>query len=140
MGTQGGKRKVGGKHKHKKYNKQKLRTKFENRHIDQVWEDIRKPPQEVHNDTTGPLGTTAKAELDEDLPGLGKNYCIPCSRYFQTAIALADHEDTKVHKRRVKLLINSERPHNQKDADAAGGMGAPDNGRKLRSDNIAMDV
>lgn len=129
----GGKRKTGGNRKHKKYNKSKLRIKFENRHIDQVWEDIRKPPEEVHNGAVGPLGTTAKAELDEDLPGLGKHYCIPCSRYFQTAIALATHQDERPHKRRVKMLLNSERPHNQQDADQAGGMGAPDNGRKLRA-------
>ena len=40
---------------------------------------------------------------------------------------------------RVKLLMNSARPHNQKDADKAGGMGAADNGPKLRSaDTMVM--
>lgn len=36
------------------------RGKFEERHIDQVWEDVRKPPQAVHDGKSGPLGTTAK--------------------------------------------------------------------------------
>ncbi len=53
--------------------------KFEERHVDQVWEDVRKPAQEVHDGRSGPLGTTAKAELDADLPGHGQHYCIPCA-------------------------------------------------------------
>jgi hypothetical protein len=44
----------------KKPNKQLLRGKFELRHIDQVWEDVRKPPSEVHvPGVIGPKGTTA---------------------------------------------------------------------------------
>lgn len=39
------------------------------------------------------------AELDEDVPGYGKHYCIPCARYFQNAASLVDHEKTKGHKR-----------------------------------------
>ncbi len=39
------------------------------------------------------------AELDEDVPGFGRHYCIPCARYFQDATALVDHEATKGHKR-----------------------------------------
>jgi len=36
------------------------------------------------------------------------------------------------------MLMNSARPHNQKDADKAGGMGAADNGPKLRSSDHNM--
>lgn len=128
-----GKRKVGGNSKTRKWHKQLLRGKFEERHVDQVWEDIRKPPQLVHNGKTGPQGTTAKSELDADLPGHGQHYCIPCGRYFQTAAALVDHEGTKPHKRRVKMLLNTPKPHAQVDAEVAAGMGRPDNGPKLRS-------
>jgi bud site selection protein 20 len=65
MGNKGkgpGKRCVGTSHKQgKKPCKQHLRKKFENRHIDQVWDDIRKPPTMVHvPGKTGPIGTTAK--------------------------------------------------------------------------------
>lgn len=78
-----------------------------------------------------------RAEYDEDVPGRGKFYCIPCGRHFQSAIALSDHDVTKPHKRRVKMLMKTARPHNQKDADAAGGIGAPDNGPRLRSRGVA---
>lgn len=66
-------------------------------------------------------------ELDEDIPGHGKHYCLPCSRYFVSKTALDTHLKTKPHKRRCKEL-EGDRPHNQADADWAGGMGAPDNG------------
>jgi hypothetical protein len=35
------------------------------------------------------------------------------------------------------MLLTTARPHNQKDAETAGGMGATDNGRKLRSATAA---
>jgi hypothetical protein len=34
---------------------------------------------------------------------------------------------------RVKLLLNTPKPHNQIDAEVAAGMGLPDNGPRLRS-------
>lgn len=40
---------------------QVLRAKFEARHVDQVWEDVRKPTAEVHEPgKAGPRGTTAQ--------------------------------------------------------------------------------
>lgn len=71
-------RNVGGDSKTKKRHKLGVRKKFEERHVDQVWEDMRKLPAEVHDGKFGPTGTTSKAELDEDTPGYGKHYCIPC--------------------------------------------------------------
>jgi bud site selection protein 20 len=59
MGNAPGKRKVGGNSTTRKWHKQLLRGKFEERHIDQVWQDVRKPPQLVHNGKSGPIGTTA---------------------------------------------------------------------------------
>ena len=59
MGNAPGKRKVGGNSKTKKWHKQGVRKKFEARHIDQVWEDVRKPPQLVHTAKAGPQGTTS---------------------------------------------------------------------------------
>lgn len=43
--------------KSKKTHKQSLRAQFESRHIDQVWEDVRKP-EGVTDGKTGPVGTT----------------------------------------------------------------------------------
>lgn len=59
MGTAPGKRKVGGDSKTKKGHKSGRRGKFEERHIDQVWEDVKKPASQVHNSKAGPKGTTA---------------------------------------------------------------------------------
>jgi bud site selection protein 20 len=53
-------RNVGGNSKTKKGHKLKRRKNFEARHIDQVWEDVRKLPAEVHTGATGPIGTTSK--------------------------------------------------------------------------------
>jgi len=78
-----------------------------------------------------------RVKLDEDLPAHGRHYCISCSRYFVSHEALVKHTTTKLHKRRVKILL-AERPHNQQDAETAGGMGAPDNGPKLRASTAAV--
>lgn len=136
MGSAPGKKRTGGDSKTKKRNKQRTRAGFESRHIDQVWEDVRKPGG-VHDGKSGPLGTTAKVELDEDLPAMGKFYCTPCSRYFINGVALADHERTKAHKKRIKILMAA-RPHNAVDAEVASGMGKPDNGQPLRAATMDM--
>mmetsp|Transcript_17699 Transcript_17699/g.57250 ORF Transcript_17699/g.57250 Transcript_17699/m.57250 type:complete len:139 (+) Transcript_17699:328-744(+) len=46
--------------------------------VDQVWEDVRKEEGVTDGKTFGPLGTTTKGQLDEDIPGYGKFYCIAC--------------------------------------------------------------
>jgi bud site selection protein 20 len=51
--------------------------------------------------------------------------------------ALEKHTKTKLHKRRVKVLLG-DRPHNKLDAELAGNMGAPDNGAKLRDNSGAV--
>mmetsp|Transcript_41924 Transcript_41924/g.50803 ORF Transcript_41924/g.50803 Transcript_41924/m.50803 type:complete len:139 (-) Transcript_41924:792-1208(-) len=112
--------------KTKKGFKQHKRAVFLERHIDQVWEDVRKDTP-VHTSTAGPSGTTDVQEHDEDRPAGGAHYCIPCSKYFQSAGALVSHQKTKAHKKRVKVL-KGDRPHNAEDAEAAAGRGKPDNG------------
>ncbi|PRW60962.1 zinc finger 593 [Chlorella sorokiniana] len=118
-----------------KLHKRGVRKIFSARHIDQVWEDVRKTDG-VHDGKVGPLGTTDKVELDEDLPAHGQHFCIACSRYFINETALQDHLGTKPHRRRVKELMGA-RPHNQADADWAAGMGAPDNGPRSGGGGVA---
>jgi len=84
-------------------------------------------------------------ELDEDLPGHGRHFCLPCSKYFTDAHALTDHLKGKPHKRRTALLAKHKKegskPHTALDAAMAAGMGAPDNGPRLRaSAQTAVDV
>uniref|UniRef100_A0A183BV33 Zinc finger protein 593 homolog n=1 Tax=Globodera pallida TaxID=36090 RepID=A0A183BV33_GLOPA len=59
--------------------------------------------------------------LDEDLPGRGQHYCVTCDRHFVDSGAKAGHERTKGHKRRLHAL--KEKPHTQREADLAGGLG-----------------
>ena len=137
----GGKKRGGRRQKNFKVAR---RAAFEARHLDQVWADVNErgaatgDEKAVGDAGSGPVGTTDRAARDEDLPGGGQFYCVPCSRYFVDAGALAGHERTKPHKRRVKELHGA-RPHSQRDADAAAGMGRPDNGvggdRRMREGN-----
>ncbi|CAL8462839.1 g2373 [Coccomyxa elongata] len=133
-----GKRRTGsGNSRRKGTFKTKQRKAFNSRHIDQVWEDVRKQQEEILNcsadgkERLGPVGTTSRAVLDEDTPAGGAFYCTPCSRYFLSEHALSEHSRTKPHKRRLKELEGA-RPHNQKDAEWAGCMGAADNGQKSK--------
>ena len=111
------------------------RARFGARHADQVWEDARKEArgEAVGDRAAGPVGTTDRAARDEDLPGGGQFYCVPCGRYFVGAGVLAEHERTKPHKRRGKALRDERKPHGQRDAEAAAGMAPPDNGPVTRS-------
>ena len=54
---------------------------------------------------TYPRSPLRRAELDEDVPGYGKNYCVTCSRYFATPTALQTHSATKAHKRRCASTV-----------------------------------
>lgn len=75
-------------------------------------------------------------QLDDDLPGGGKHYCLTCSKYFVSEGALKEHCKSKPHKRRVAALLKLQKqgmkPHNGLDAERAAGMGAPDNGPPIR--------
>jgi bud site selection protein 20 len=36
----------------------------------------------------------------EDLPALGRNYCVECAKWFESETNLVAHRRAKVHKRR----------------------------------------
>ncbi|KAG5950587.1 hypothetical protein E4U58_001564 [Claviceps cyperi] len=44
------------------------------------------------------------SKMPEDLPGVGRNYCIECAKWFDTETTLKAHKRGKPHKRRVKQL------------------------------------
>ncbi|KAK9584781.1 hypothetical protein V6000_007356 [Aspergillus fumigatus] len=80
--------------------------------------------------------TQYKATKDaEDLPGLGKHYCVECSKWFESEYNLVAHTKGKNHKRRLRLL--REEPHSQKIAEAAVGL-STDNG--LRQQETVVDM
>ncbi|CAK45727.1 uncharacterized protein An08g10540 [Aspergillus niger] len=62
---------------------------------------------------------------EEDLPGLGKHYCVECSKWFESEHNKVAHTKGKNHKRRLRIL--REEAHTQKAAEAAVGLGT-DNG------------
>ena len=119
---------------------------------DLVWQDLQTSAEEEKGGgdqqqkqrIVGACGDTGLVRrdaqpLDGDLPGSGQFYCVCCSRYFTDANALAAHKKTKPHKRRMKELgLGSARPHTQADAEAAAGMGPPDNGKKKGDVTMSM--
>ncbi|KAI9312897.1 hypothetical protein BX666DRAFT_1865448 [Dichotomocladium elegans] len=76
--------------------------------------------------------------IDPDKPGLGQNYCVECARHFISRDALSEHLRGKTHKKRVKLL--KEEPYTQAEADAAAGLGKPDNGKRGGRSLVPEDV
>ncbi|KAI1809423.1 zinc finger protein [Poronia punctata] len=73
---------------------------------------------------------------NEDLPGLGRWYCVECAKWYDTESNLILHRKGKPHKRRVKQL--REQPYTQKEAEAAIGLGVnahPPHGTDTTADN-----
>ncbi|GJQ10119.1 hypothetical protein GpartN1_g1910.t1 [Galdieria partita] len=106
--------------------KQNRRKIFLQRHVDQIKEEIEKK---------GVIqAMTEHTAVDLELPGLGQYYCLPCDRYFVSNDALNRHYKTKAHKRRLKDL--QETSYSIREAEAAGGLSTPDNGRPRKIDTV----
>ncbi|KAL7783089.1 hypothetical protein V8C37DRAFT_397473 [Trichoderma ceciliae] len=71
------------------------KTRRKTRDVDQIISDLRSPKH---------LTQFKDLKLSQDLPGLGKNYCVACSRWFDSPVTLTAHERGKPHKRRLKQL------------------------------------
>eukprot|EP01128_Nolandella_sp_AFSM9_P004553 TRINITY_DN2057_c0_g2_i1.p1 TRINITY_DN2057_c0_g2~~TRINITY_DN2057_c0_g2_i1.p1 ORF type:complete len:127 (-),score=24.24 TRINITY_DN2057_c0_g2_i1:211-558(-) len=84
-------------------------TKRKTKDIDEVWEDSQ--PERAARIKNRPI--------DEDLPGLGKFYCIACARHFVGDAALQTHMKQQPHKKRVKKLTK-EVPYGVDPADKYG--------------------
>ena len=84
----------------------------------------------------------------EDLPGLGKFYCIECAKWFESEYGMVKHRKGKNHKRRYSgnalILLETFRsgaylsrlralrnePYTQKEAEAAIGLTTDNGSRK----------
>lgn len=62
--------------------------------------------------------------IDEDA---GAYVAVATGRRFATEAGLASHMKTKDYKRAVKRLMRDGKPHDDRDAERAAGMGAPKN-------------
>lgn len=89
------------------------RARARRRDVEQVHEDL---------ESAASVERLQNQPVDEDKPGLGQFYCIPCARYFATPASKTSHERHKLHKRRVRML--KEPPYTQQEADFAGGLGS----------------
>ena len=62
--------------------------------------------------------------IDEEA---GAFVAVATGRRFATEAGLASHMKTKDYKRAVKRLMRDGKPHDERDAERAAGMGAPKN-------------
>jgi bud site selection protein 20 len=97
------------------------KTRRKTRDVDQIKADLLSPKH---------LAQFQETKAVEDLPALGRHYCIECAKWFESDANLVAHRRGKPHKRRVKQL--AEEPYSQKEAEAAVGIG-------LRTDNNNID-
>lgn len=67
--------------------------------------------------------------MQEEMPGLGQNYCLTCARYFVTDKAMQVHFRTKEHKKRFKIVQTVE-PYTIEEAERAGGLRPASNAPK----------
>ncbi|KAK3384799.1 hypothetical protein B0H63DRAFT_171158 [Podospora didyma] len=105
----------------------KTKTRRYLRDIDQVKADLTSPRHlELHKESKAP----------EDLPGLGRHYCIACAKWFETDVSLVQHNSGKPHKRRLKDIRNV---FTHVDANAASNLRI-DNGPKriAKSEEVEM--
>jgi len=99
--------------KKKGYKKAMLSVKRRTKDIDQI-------QQEMMDIATGVK--SSEMYKDEDKPGMGENFCIPCSRHFSRKEDLNTHLATKGHKKRLKII--AEPMYTQAEADAGSGLQA----------------
>merc|ERR1712002_831819 len=111
-------------HKNIKDFKKKHRLRKKTKDLDEIHEDMKDEKADA----------VLHQKVDPDLPGGGQFYCIFCTRYFMSEKILKDHERTKNHKKRVKLL--KETPYTQAEADMAAGMGSYRVQKKIDEDKL----
>lgn len=104
------------------------------RDIDQIKADLLSPKH---------LTQHKNSHAAEDLPGLGKHYCVECAKWFDAEVNLIGHRKGKPHRRRfvikhqyVRFLFRhatnmghrvkalSVEAYSQKEAEAARGIGS----------------
>ena len=97
--------------------KKKFRKKYGGSNLKKRGKDLDQVQDELVALAAGTR--SADAYLDEDKAGCGAFFCVVCSRPFVSAAVQADHENTKPHKRMLRLA--AEPSYGQADADAAAG-------------------
>ncbi|UNI17298.1 hypothetical protein JDV02_003653 [Purpureocillium takamizusanense] len=81
------------------------KTRRKTRDVDQVKADLI---------SSRHLSQYKDTKAAEDLPGLGRNYCVECAKWFDTEKTLTAHQRGKPHKRRLKQLREEPDPNLQR--------------------------
>ncbi|KAL2045484.1 hypothetical protein N7G274_001912 [Stereocaulon virgatum] len=105
----------------------RIKTKQRTRDLDQVHADLRSSKHLTQHKTAKPA---------EDLPGLGRFYCVECAKWFESENNLVHHRYGKNHKRRLRALRAE--PYSQEEAEAAVGL-RTDNGTRGKTAAVAED-
>ncbi|GES88426.1 zinc finger protein 593-like [Rhizophagus clarus] len=108
-------------HKGNRDQYRKYRTRNYAKDLDQIHEDVTKVTENGGDETILKL-----QEWNEDLPG----------RYFINSEALNEHQRSKNHKKRIKLL--KETPYTQAEAEAAVGYSTENSRGKNNQPNIGF--
>jgi len=123
-------RKKGNNRPNKRIGKRGLKTKRYKKDLDAIKHTLIATAAIANTDTN----TTSPddPEVDYDLPANGQHFCQQCDRYFIDDNSLKDHNRSKAHKKRVRLLRDE--PYSQEEAERAAGMGsyATDNAPNTR--------
>ncbi|KAG7284160.1 hypothetical protein NEMBOFW57_010521 [Staphylotrichum longicolle] len=105
----------------------KTKTRRRTRDVDQVKADLLSPRH---------LQLYKETKAAEDLPGLGRHYCIECAKWFETDSSLVLHTKGKPHKRRLKQL--KEGPYTHEEANAAVSYRIDNGPERTKSQEIEM--
>ncbi|KAJ5321776.1 hypothetical protein LTR66_015899 [Elasticomyces elasticus] len=105
-----------------------IKNKRRTRDYDQVLADIKSPRH---------LEQYKSSKDVEDLPGLGRHFCLECSKWFESEYNLKAHTKGKNHKKRLKIL--KEEPHSQQLAERAIGLGVVDNGKREENPDLMKE-
>lgn len=103
----------------KKGYKKSIKTANRSKDIDQIQDELKL----YNNQNTVHIPFTKdviELPVDVDKPGSGQYYCRYCAKYFISDGVLKEHERTKPHKKRIRLIC--EEQYTQEDAEAAAGM------------------
>ncbi|KAL2024759.1 hypothetical protein VTK56DRAFT_5580 [Thermocarpiscus australiensis] len=105
----------------------KTKTRRRTRDLDQIQADLLSPKH---------LEQYKQTKAAEDLPGLGRHYCVECAKWFETETSLVVHRKGKPHKRRLKQL--REGPYTHEEAAAAVGFRTDNGSEKPKTQDIEM--
>ncbi|KAI2634561.1 zinc finger protein [Xylaria nigripes] len=105
------------------------KTRRKTRDLDQIKADLLSPKH---------LSQYQDTKSKEDLPGLGRFYCVECAKWYDTEVNLVHHRKGKPHKRRVRQL--REAPYTQKEAEAAIGLGTNNDDSHKAAENAGNEI